>query len=70
MAITLNDVGKKVKVIRKNCKVTQVELAKRSGLSLKAIRNIEQGRNSANIRSLMVIAVALNKRLVIFFDEL
>ena len=77
MSLTLIDLGKKVKLARKNytengvkTKLTQIELAKRSGLSLRGIQNIEQGKNAASIRSLIAISIVLKKRLVIFFDDI
>lgn len=70
MGLTLKDVGNKVRIARKSCKMTQRELRDKSGLSLQSIRNTECGRSSANIRTMIKIADALGKRLVVFFDEI
>ena len=63
------DIGRKIRIARKSCKVTQAELSERSGLSIDTIRNLEYGRSTGTIRSLIAISTALGKRLVVFFDE-
>ncbi len=37
-------IGKKIKELRKNAKLTQVEFAKRAGVGLRFIRQLEQGK--------------------------
>ena len=37
-------IGKKIKELRKNAKLTQVEFAKRAGVGLRFIRKLEQGK--------------------------
>ncbi len=38
------EIGKKIKELRKNAKLTQVEFAKRAGVGLRFIRKLEQGK--------------------------
>ena len=54
---------------RKNQKVTQKELAHRTGLSQANISNIENGVTRPTIDSLQKIAEALGKRLLVCFEE-
>ena len=54
---------------RKAQKVTQKELAKRTGLSQANISNIENGTTHPTIGSLQRIADALGKQLLISFAE-
>ena len=68
MGVELKDISKKVRQARKTydengkkVKVTQYDLARMSGLSIRSIQNIEQGKSSASIYSLLRIAVALKK---------
>jgi len=68
--MTLKELGKKVKKARKDCKITQRRLSEISGLNIATIRKIEQGVVSINFRNLTIIAIALKKRLVIFFDDI
>jgi transcriptional regulator with XRE-family HTH domain len=43
----LNEIADRFRRERLNANLTQGEIAKRSGLSLKTIQNIEQGRNTS-----------------------
>lgn len=70
MAITLKDVGDRVRAARKSQGLTQIELSKKCGLCIQAIRVIEQGNTCISIKNLIKISEALGKRLVIFFDEI
>ena len=70
MGLTLIDIGRKVKVARKQRRVRQVDLARLSGLSIDTIRKLEQGKSTSTIKTLLAISAVLNKRLVIFFDEM
>lgn len=54
---------------RKEQRVTQKELAKRTGLSQANISNIENGATRPTIDSLQKIADAFGKRLIIRFEE-
>lgn len=54
---------------RKKQKVTQKELAHRTGLSQANISNIENGVTRPTIDSLQKIAEALGKRLLVCFEE-
>lgn len=54
---------------RKKQKVTQKELAHRTGLSQANISNIENGVTRPTIDSLQKIAEALDKRLLVCFEE-
>ena len=54
---------------RKMQRITQKELAKRTGLSQANISNIENGATRPTIDSLQKIADAFGKRLIIRFEE-
>ena len=54
---------------RKKQKVTQKELAHRTGLSQANISNIENGVTRPTIDSLQKIAEVLGKRLLVCFEE-
>lgn len=60
-------IGKNVRMIRKNTKITQVALAKHIGCSVSQLRNIEAGRSYPSIQILEKIADATDSDLVIGF---
>lgn len=53
------NIGEKIKFYRKNLKLTQEDLAKRSGLSRNAIYNYEKGKRQPGFPTLDDIAEAL-----------
>jgi len=63
------DVQNMIIAERKKQKVTQKQLAEKTGISQANICNIERGINHPTIDSLIKIADALGKQLVISFTE-
>ncbi|MCI7605693.1 MAG: helix-turn-helix transcriptional regulator [Spirochaetales bacterium] len=55
---------------RKKQKITQKELSKKTGLSQANISNIENGITCPTVDSLLKIAAALGKRLIVTFEEM
>lgn len=53
-------IGEKIKELRKDRKMTQQELAKKSGITCASIINIERGYNKPSAGSLYKISEALN----------
>ena len=43
--------GKRIRSARKECQLTQQELADQSGLAVKTIQDIEKGRKKSNLRN-------------------
>lgn len=52
-------IGAKLKMVRKNCNVTLKELAKRSGLSVSYLSNVERDATSPTLEHLQLICTAL-----------
>lgn len=52
--------GKNLKKIRKNCRMTQLELAKEIGVSASIITKYERGLNTPNFDILFKLAIALD----------
>lgn len=60
--------GEKIKAIRERKKITQEELAERSGISRQTISGIESGKiTSVTTSTLESIAKALSVSVVVFF---
>lgn len=60
--------GEKIKAIRERKKITQEELAERSGISRQTISGIESGKiTSVTTGTLESIAKALSVSVVVFF---
>lgn len=59
MKISYTEIGKRIKTIRTNKKMTQEQLAAKIDLSLTHISNIENARTNMSIDSLVNIANAL-----------
>lgn len=55
----LHAFGKRIQFIRENRKITQEELANRSGLNAKYISAIECGQRNATIKTIEKLSVAL-----------
>ena len=45
----MESIGKKIKLLRKNTRLTQTEFAKRVGVGLRFIRDLEQGKSSVRL---------------------
>ena len=45
----MNSIGKKIQLLRKSAKLTQVEFSKRVGVGLRFIRDLEQGKSSVRL---------------------
>ncbi len=43
------EIGAQIKLLRKNAKITQVELSKRVGVGLRFIRELEQGKPTVRL---------------------
>jgi len=69
MVLTLVDIGKKIKSARKERGLNQRELALKSGVSLQAIRNIEQGKSMSSMRVFLALATALEKKPIILLVD-
>lgn len=69
MVLTLVDIGKKIRSARKERGLNQRELALKSGVSLQAIRNIEQGKSMSSMRVFLALATALEKKPVILLVD-
>lgn len=63
------DIQEMIIMERKKQKITQKQLAEKTGLSQANICNIEKGSTHPTIDSLLKIADALGKQLRISFDE-
>ncbi len=60
----MNDVGKFVKQKRKEAGLTQVEFAMRSGLGLRFVRELEQGKETLRMDKVNVALSMFNATLV------
>ncbi|HHE47183.1 MAG TPA: helix-turn-helix domain-containing protein [Bacteroidetes bacterium] len=65
----IDEIGRKIRDLRKSAELTQGELALRSGLTDGFISQIERGLTSISIDSLKQILDALNVSLADFFSE-
>ncbi|WNY26765.1 XRE family transcriptional regulator [Methanolapillus ohkumae] len=63
------NIGTKIKAIRESQKITQEELAKRSGLDLVQVTAIEDNTNIPSLAPLIKIARVLGVRLGTFLDD-
>lgn len=59
MVVTYMTVGEKIRAIRKKKKVTQKELAEKSGLSVRSIQDFEYGKIKPKLETLLKIALVL-----------
>lgn len=57
----METVGSRIRAIRNELHLTQVELSKRSGVSQSAISDIEKGVKSPSVETLQMIAEALGR---------
>ncbi len=63
----MEDIGKKIKALRKEQRMTLQQLGEQSGLTASYISQIERDQTSPSIASLKKIAEAFNVRIVDFF---
>lgn len=61
--------GPNIKALRKMARLTQAELAAKVGLERTSITNIENGRQTLNPRTLVLIADALGYRVRVHFEK-
>lgn len=64
------DIARAIAFARTNAGVTQIELAKRMGTTQTAIARLESGRVAPNTSTLQRFAKAIERRLVIDFQEM
>lgn len=64
-----SDVGKKLKSLRKSKKITQKQLAIRTGLSPSLLSQIENGQIAASLTTLDKLSASLNVKLSYFLEE-
>lgn len=65
----LKKVGCKIKELRSQRGISQIELAKKIGLSQTNLSNIERGRTTTTLQNLFKIQEVLQCRMADFFDE-
>jgi transcriptional regulator with XRE-family HTH domain len=63
----LNEVGQKVTVRRRQCEMTQEQLAKRAGCSTNTVIAVENGKRNVTVRSLTMISAGLGVRFAELF---
>ena len=68
--VTLSTIGEKIKWLRKNKKISQRELAQKTGLSIGSIQGYEQGRYNPKLEIVLKIADALEISPNVFYDDL
>lgn len=64
-----SSVGKKLKFLRKSKKITQKQVANRTGLSPSLLSQIENGQVAASLTTLDKLSAALNVKISYFLDE-
>ncbi len=64
-----SSIGKKLKLLRKSKKVTQKQLANRTGLSPSLLSQIENGQIAASLATLDKLSSSLNVKMAYFLDE-
>ncbi|HJW86927.1 MAG TPA: response regulator [Candidatus Brocadiaceae bacterium] len=64
-----SSVGKKLKFLRKSKKITQKQLADRTGLSPSLLSQIENGQIAASLTTLDKLSSSLNVKISYFLDE-
>ncbi|MEP9412425.1 MAG: response regulator [Candidatus Brocadia sp.] len=64
-----SSVGKKLRSLRKSKKITQKQLANRTGLSPSLLSQIENGQIEASLTTLDKLSASLNVKIAYFLDE-
>ena len=65
----LRELGKKIAELRKESGLTQIEFAKRVGVGIKLVRNLEQGRKTVRVDKLNQIVAFLGYHLEVVKNE-
>lgn len=63
----LYHIGKNIRALREYRKISEIELSKKTGISIVEIINIEKGEHNSDINSLVKIASALHAYIDINF---
>ncbi len=63
------EIGKKVKELRKKSKLTQIEFAKRVGVGLRFVRELEQGKPTVRLDKLNKVLRFLGHHIEVVRDE-
>ena len=63
------DIGAKVSELRKGIKLTQPEFARRAGVGLRFLRDLEQGKASVRLDKLNLVLKFLGHHLEVVKDE-
>lgn len=65
----MNDIGKKLQLLRKSAKLTQPEFAKRVGVGLRFVRDLEQGKPSVRLDKVQQVLKFLGCHLEVVSDH-
>lgn len=65
----MNQIGEKIKILRKNAKLTQREFALRAGVGLRFIRELEQGKKTIRMDKLNQVLEFLGFHLEILRND-
>ena len=61
----MNELSKKVKMLRKEADLTQIEFSKRAGVGLRFVRDLEQGKASVRLDKVNTVLAFLGHHLYI-----
>ena len=64
----MNELSKKVKMLRKEADLTQIEFSKRAGVGLRFVRDLEQGKASVRLDKVNTVLAFLGHHLDIVPD--
>ena len=65
----MENLGSKIQLLRKKADLTQIEFAKRVGVGLRFIRNLEQGKSSVRLDKVNQVLEFLGHHLEIISDH-
>ena len=65
----METIGKQIQVLRKRAKLTQEEFAKRVGVGLRFLRDLEQGKSSVRLDKVNQVLEFLGHHLQIISDH-
>ena len=63
------EIGKKIAELRKGIKLTQPEFARRAGVGLRFLRDLEQGKSTVRLDKLNQVLKFLGHHLEVIKDE-
>lgn len=69
MNFSTQNIGQQIKSIRKEAKLTQLQLAKSCNLSVRTIKSFEKGDSNPGANELFLIAEACGKNLELLFHN-